>query len=127
MRWENWIEGNQYRNMRNEGMTLQEIADATGQPERRIRYVLAEYATSRHRGVRRASCIYAGLRKWLNENECSVAMLARMIYSDTCNSTLENRLRLLLRGDIRMKIDDIDDILAVTGCTYEELFGMEDC
>lgn len=123
----NWAEAKRYEEMRKQGMSIKRIADASGQQEHRVRYILDNYAETQFKWVSAAQCIYSGLRNWLNENECGISELVRRIYGDSCTTAAVRRYYWMLRGDRRLTIDDIDDILSLTGSTYEELFGMEGC
>lgn len=113
-----------YVELRKRGLTHKEIGEVEGAHEAKVRCAINNYAT-RFRGITPARCIYAGLRKWLNENECTVAELAQRIYGEAYTKVTRNRYYKLLRGDHCMTMADIDDMISVTGLTYEELFGLK--
>lgn len=71
----------------------------------------AEYAAS--------ECIYPAIRVWMQNNGCNFSALADM--SGVCNNTISRTLR----GRKGTSKYTIDQILRVTGLTYEEAFATE--
>lgn len=70
-----------------------------------------EYAAS--------ECIYPAIRDWMQNNNCNFSALADM--SGVCNQTISRTLR----GASGASKYTIDQILRVTGLTYEEAFATE--
>lgn len=70
-----------------------------------------EYAAS--------ECIYPAIRAWMQNNDCNFSALADMV--GVCNQTISHTLRGT-RGTSKYTIDQI---LRVTGLTYEEAFAAE--
>lgn len=73
----------------------------------------AEYAAS--------ECIYPAIRAWMQNNGCNFSALADMM--GVCSQTISRTLRGT-RGTSKYTIDQI---LRVTGLTYEEAFATESC
>lgn len=115
----------EYEALRQEGYTYKEIADKVGCSRQNIQDVLARYNASQFKGFSKDRCVYDGLRKWLNENKCSLAELLRRIYGMNVSSPTHTRWASLLRGEHRFTMPDIDAVIDVVGLTYEELFRTE--
>lgn len=111
-----------YEELRRQGMTYREIAEAENVTRDAVIYTLYKYGNSTFRHVSPERCIYTGLRNWLNENECTITELVRRIYG---REEEKSKYHRLLRGCSRMTMAEIDDIISVTGRTYEELFGLK--
>lgn len=68
-----------------------------------------EYAAS--------ECIYPAIRSWMQNNDCNFSALADM--AGVCNQTISRALR----GKRGTNKYTIDQILRVTGLTYEQAFS----
>lgn len=106
---------------RNKGLTYQEIADKYGVTYQAVAQAAGRHTPGRFRVFTKKSCIYSGLRNWLNENKISRAELMRRMHLAVCGKTTD-RVSRLLRGDTRPNKDDIDLLIQITGLTYEVLF-----
>lgn len=67
------------------------------------------------------SCIYPGLRQYLNDNKINAKALLTMLGYAPVN-TANTNLKKKMRGDTMLKMRDILKIIEVTGMTFEELF-----
>lgn len=107
------------RSLREEGLTYQEIAEIEGISRQRV-YQLIGGEGGCFRGITKEVCIYDGIRNWMNENKISKAKFIRKIHGCYSYESL-SRLSEILKGANTRK-DMIDNILSVTGLTYEEAF-----
>lgn len=109
--------------LRDQGLTYREIGKRLG-----ISYQAAysglymESEGDYFHELTEKTCVFTKLREWMNENRVGVTELSRRI-GDTETKKTFLRLRRTLRGEARMLKDDIDEILRVTGKSYEEMFG----
>ena len=107
------------------GMSLQEIADEMGISRQRVHQIIGKQNKSLFKPFTAKRCVYAGLRKWLNDNKVSTAELTRRLYGNTHGENYE-RTRLRLCGSKELNKTYIDKLLKITGLTYDEAFGSED-
>ena len=107
--------------MRNEQkMTYQQIADSMGVSKAYIGILLQGNNVTRNFHIRdEASSAYPGLTRWMNKNQVTHAVLARKMGYVTSGQSLYSRI-----ANGRIRKDDIDKLLEITGATYEELFGV---
>ena len=70
--------------------------------------------------VKPTTCVYPGLRNWMNANRVKVSAFIRL-----CDSSgkSDRTIRYYLNGEKDMRKSTIDTILKVTGLTYEQAFG----
>ena len=66
-------------------------------------------------------CIYAGLRKWWNENRMTYPKFIEAMGMCYHDANLY-RLKRYFTGESNPRKDYIDKLIAVTGLTYEQLF-----
>lgn len=107
--------------MREQGKTLQEIADTLGVTKQRVAQYFAgtKYAAGRH--YRKVRSIYPNLANWMYENNfCIATLLVNMGYQYTADNAL--RLKRRVNGDAEFRMRDIKKILELTGMTFEECF-----
>ena len=101
-----------------DGSTLEEIGKAYGISRQAVSLNLHNWmGNGRIRENKRYSQ-YPGLQKWMVENGIRPTKLARMMGFKHASSIYN-----LLLGSGGARKETIDKILAVTGLTYEELFG----
>lgn len=111
----------QKKELRNKGLTYQEIANELGISKQAVAQSLSKYSPSYFRNVRHETCIYKGLRYWMNENKVTIAEFLRKMGVKPYYRNYQNFVdRMSGRTEFRKK--EIDVILAFTGMTYEECF-----
>ena len=108
--------------LREQGMTYKQIAETLGYSASYI-YQLCGCGSHYHfRCITESGCIYPGLRAWMNENMVSRAELVRRMYK-TPYPNMVKSMSAYMRGDYEPSKAVIDDILRITGLTYEQCFG----
>lgn len=103
-----------------DGKTYEEIGQKYGISRQRVQQLLTTNSRS-HRAVN--TIIYTGLKKWLIEQDMSVAKLQSLMGFESKNVA---RTYIKLRNKGIIKISDIKKILEITGLTFEECFGEEE-
>lgn len=111
-----------YEEMRADGMTYQEIADACGCTHQNVSQTLARYRVSSFRAFTKDRCCWDGLRNWLNDNKISLQELIRRKYGRNHTGSIYDRMHRQLRGEQPLRMVDIDFFRELTGLTYEQLF-----
>lgn len=111
-----------YEEMRADGMTYQEIADACGCSHQNVSQTLARYRASQFRAFTKDRCCWDGLLEWLNDNRISLQELIRRRYGRNHTGSVGDTLRRQLKGERPLKKTDIDFFRELTGLTYEQLF-----
>ena len=106
------------------GMTCREVAEKHGVSFQYVQQVCAGLLGSNFQFVTEEKCIYPNLRKWMNENSVCVSELIRRIGLDAAGEN-HHRYACVLSGRFLPRKDKIDQLIKVTGMTYEELFRME--
>lgn len=114
----------QMLDMKNDGKTYQEIADAFGISKQRVHQLLGTGDARYFRYVKKTTCIYKGIRKYMNDNKVSVAELVRRVYG-YYHPKLFSTMVSKLRGSSDIQKRYIDKILEATGLTYEVAFELE--
>lgn len=115
----------QKKALRDQGMTYQQIADALGISHQAVAQTLSRYNANHFKIVTPSRCAYKGLREWMNENKVHVAELCRRCgYTPTTVNT--TRLKKFLTGEYDIRKSYIDQILQITGLSYEQAFGEMD-
>lgn len=112
----------EYARLRAEGKTYREIADMYGCSYQNICQHLAGSGAGHFRAFTGNRCVYAGLREWMNANECTTAELLRRMYGRNPPTATNTRWCKILKGTIDPRKQDIDNLIRVTGRTYEVLF-----
>jgi transcriptional regulator with XRE-family HTH domain len=108
-----------YRAEREKGLTYQQIADKHGVSKQCIAQACGKQSVARFRYNN--SCIYLGLRRWINDNKITTGELLRRM--DVVLHTKNYRnIQDILYGRKEPKKSDIDQLIEITGMTYEELF-----
>ena len=59
--------------LREQGMTYAQIADKLGISKQAVAQALSQYNPKQFRFIKETTCIYKGLREWMNKNKVSVA------------------------------------------------------
>ena len=114
------------RELRMQGLTFAEIGKRLGVSRQRIAKCCAgmnpeQTAWACHKED--LDCIiYVGLKKWMLENRVSVPEMMRRIGLDTASRRSEH-FKNRLKGKTQLPITEIKKILAVTGGTFEQMFG----
>lgn len=106
--------------LRSQGYKYREIAAELGVSMGSVCEAIG-HTGARFHTINEKSCIYPGLREWLNKTRTSKTLLTRLIYGQY-GSVYYAQVRDNLTGKREMKKYEIDDLLRITGMTYEELF-----
>lgn len=101
------------------GMTLQQIADEIGVSRQRAAQLTG--AVRPMREWNKTYSVYQGIDNWMKYNRVTYVMLGDMLGYAPGASSSGNLARRLM-GEVMLSKDLIDDILEVTGMTYEEAF-----
>ena len=113
----------EYRSLREQGLTYREIAARCGVSYQAVAQVCAKSKTTQFRKISQKSCVYPVLREWMNSNYVSRAELYRRMHEGApCIGRAPYVLGERLAGKTLWRKDEIDRLLGVTGMTYEELF-----
>ena len=105
--------------LRLEGLSLEEIAKRFGVSREWVRQCLYGYCKGR-RG-RPFKCVYIGLKHWIIRSEISMPHL----FEKTSAFKNISVLRRCLAGEQRLTMEQIKDLMDVTGMTFEEAFERE--
>lgn len=111
--------------MKMDGATYEEIGKEFNLSKQRIHMIIGKQSKGHFKWMSKERCVYPNLRKWINDNQVSVAEFCRRLYG---NSHPENHYRVsrFLKGYSKeIQKGTIDKYLMVTGLTYEKLFEME--
>lgn len=111
--------------MREQGMTFQQIGDAMGFSRQYACNLVQAGRSNICKPLTPEQCVYPGLRKWMNDHEMNQSGLLRKMGHDSVPNSVY-RLSRYLRGETYPSKPMIDDILRVTGLTYEQCFGGRD-
>lgn len=101
-----------------DGATYQEVADKFGVSKQYIHQTVNGFWESKY-SARKSKCIYPNIHAWLKRNRMSQIELARKI------GVKQGHIWRLLSGTTRLTKDRIDQILEITGMSYEEAFKTE--
>lgn len=108
-----------YREERENGLNYQQIADKYGVSKQCVAQACGKQDIFHFQYNN--TCVYPGLRKWINDNKISTSELVRLMgmtaYGQNC-ANLRNRLN----GETELKKSDIDKLIEITGMTYDKLF-----
>lgn len=107
--------------MREQGFTLQQIADELGYSRQNVCQQLRKIGIERGSIKNIKTIIYKGLADWMIKNDMSINMLAMKIYKKYYNTACNNLIKKL-RGERVITMQEIKKILEVTGMTFEECF-----
>lgn len=116
----------EYRALREQGLTYREIAARFGVTHQTVAQVCAKSKDTQFRRIRPQSCIYPALRKWMNDNLVSRAELYRRMHNgNPCIGRAPYVIRERMVGRTLWRLDEIEKLLDITGMTFEELFRGE--
>lgn len=107
--------------LRSEGKTYEEIAKEFGTSKQRVYQLIGDNDTRHFTKITDERCVYSGLRNYMNEQRLSINGLAKLLYGDK-HPKHHQIVRAVLKGS-NCKKQTIDDILAITGLSYEVAFG----
>lgn len=105
------------------GMTYEEIGKNFGISRQRVFQIIGGKTKYQVKPFTTETCIYSGLRKWLNEHKIGTTELTRKIYRNYSSSNRES-VKKMLNGKLKITKTHIDKILEITGLTYEKAFEM---
>lgn len=109
----------QYRKCREQGMTYAEIGKMFGVSRQSVQSLLTGLGNpTKINAINKVR--YVGLRNWMRSEYVGISDLA-----EQCDITISTMYKYIVY-DGRMKKFAIDEILRITGMTYEECFGEED-
>ena len=106
-----------------DNMTFAEIGRHYGVSKQRIHQMIGKSSVYHFKPIPPTSCVFKGIRDWMNENYISKAELCRRLYTDRSPSNY-CRMRVHLLGKNDMRKYDVDRYLKVTGLTYEVAFAI---
>lgn len=110
-----------YRAERKSGMTYEQIAKKYGVSRQRVGQACGVSRESSFRPHTSSSCVFVNLRDWLNENLVSRSELVRRTGREVGGVNSEVfRKYLTGRSDPPKRV--IDQLISITGLTYEKLF-----
>lgn len=110
-----------YQADRDAGMTYSEIAEKHGVSRQYVQQIIGKYNPRHFHPIKEEQCIYPIWRKWMNDNKVyTVELLRRMGHVPAADSV--QRYTAYMRGACYPTKGVIDELLAVTGLTYEQLF-----
>lgn len=101
--------------MRLDGMTIRQIADAMGVT---YQYVQQQFEHIKKYRRKDFACVFPGLKQWMKENAFYI-----MDFSDLLGVCYQTILRKLRDEKGGFTLLEIKTILARTGLTFEEAFG----
>lgn len=114
----------EYAKLRAEGMTYRAIADMYGCSYQNICQHLAGIGAEHFRAFTEKRCVFDGLREWMNANECTTAELLRRLYGRNPPTATNTRWAKIMQGKTELRKQDIDNLIRVTGRSYEDLFRL---
>lgn len=114
------------RELRMQGLTFAEIGKRLGVTKQRVAQCCAGMDSKRTAWACHKEdldgIVYANLKIWMLENKVSIPELMRKIGLDTGSSSSKH-FRNRLEGKTQLPMREIKKILAVTGGTFEQMFG----
>lgn len=114
----------EYAKLGAEGMTYRAIADMYGCSYQNICQHLAGIGAGHFRAFTEKRCVFDGLREWMNANECTTAELLRRLYGRNPPPATNTRWAKIMQGKTELRKQDIDNLIRVTGRSYEDLFRL---
>ena len=115
----------QMKNLHKDGKTYQEIGDTFGISRQRVFQIIGSSDVRYFHRIGLKSCIYKGIRKYMNDNMISMTEMTRRLYDGVYSPLNFRRTRDRLNGNMQITKQYIDKILALTGLTYEVAFELE--
>jgi len=108
-----------------EHQTYAEIAAKYGISRQRVAQMIGRWNPYHFQYVKPNSCVYVGLRNWMNEHRVSRAEIIRRM-GLAYNPTTAHRFACKMCGNQPFTIDEIEFLLHLTGLTYEQAFGSKE-
>lgn len=106
---------------RQSGLTCQEIANKYGVSKQYVSQLCSKHNPSYFHHWSSTACVYPNVRRWLNDNKITCAELLRRLNLSN-HSANHIRFRGYLSGKCYPPKQTIDNLLAVTGLTYEQFW-----
>lgn len=103
--------------MRKEGMSLSEIGKQFGISRQRVYQIIGGEHVYPGRPLK--NCVFPGITNWLRERSMPVKQFADNLHYS------RGTLYLKLWGKHTFTLNEIKEVLAYTGMTFEEAFGAE--
>lgn len=114
------------KKLREMGKTLKECGESFNISKQRIEKIIAK--TNNRQAYKRyfteKTCIYDGLRRWLNTN-CANLKDFVIRFKGTYYPSTSERISKKLKGNVAFNFSEILEILSLTNMTFEELFLSE--
>lgn len=107
------------RQLREEGLTYQQIGNALGCSKQYIAQILGKQDVRKFRYFK--NCIYPNISKWMNDNKVSLAEFVRRMGHQALPNNIST-LRYVLIGKTHPRKPYIDLMINITGMPYEVLF-----
>lgn len=108
------------------GMTYEEIGKKLDLSKQRVFQLIGGIIKRRVKPFTTETCVYSGLREWLNEHKIGINELTRKLYGNY-HTTSRERVKNRLNGKLQITKTYIDKILEITGLTYEQAFVESQC
>lgn len=108
--------------MRRAGASYTEIAERFGLSKQRVYQIVGVRNKAYFKPITQAQCVYPYLRKWMNDNEVSVAELCRRMRGNAAGTNLSEVGHILTGKGKCMQKKTIDKLIKATGLKYEKLF-----
>lgn len=106
---------------RKNGIPVRDIAKKYGCSENYVYHCCSGELEWYFRPMTEKNCVYPNLRHWFNQNEVSKARFLKLLGLSYHTNNI-HRLSDVLTGVSYPRKDYIDNMLNVTGMTYEEMF-----
>lgn len=108
------------REKREAGITLEEISKQYGVSKQRISQVISGKKKSYYRKKTRQLSVYPGLDRWMLEKGITYVYLNELMgFSKNSWQAIRKRVR----GESKLRKEDIDKLIRLSHMSYEELFG----
>lgn len=112
-----------YQAERDKGLTYREIAKKYGVSYQNVCQACSRFNPKQFRFHGETAVIYPNLRKWMNDNKISIAELVRRLGLSPVSNNITT-VSSILKGGSHLRKHQIDNLISVTGMTYEELFAV---
>lgn len=107
--------------MREKGMSNTEIGKKLGISRQRVEQIVPP-RIKYFRVLTPESCKWSGLRNWMNKNSVSKTELVRRLYGNAYPENYARVIAILKEAGRNTPKYFIDNVLNITGLTYEEIF-----
>lgn len=106
---------------RKNGIPVRDIAKKYGVSDTYVYHVCTGEYGWYHRPLTEQDCVYPNLRDWFNQNGMSRGRFLRFLGYSYHSGNI-HKLNNILKGVSYPRKDYIDNMMKVTGMTYEEMF-----